>query len=77
MSQQTVESVLTRAMSDASFAEAVFADAEKALAEYTLSAEELAKFKALTRAQFDGMSAEDRKSFVIPGPILQHNESIL
>ena len=63
MSQQIVESVLTRMMTDAAFADSVFADANKALVEYNLSAEDLDKFKGLSRAEFDAMSADDRKSF--------------
>ena len=69
----STETILTRMMSDPAFAEAVFADAAKALAEYNLSAEDLVKFKELTRAQFEGMSTEDRKSF----GTMNHNETIL
>ena len=62
MSTQTV---LSRMMSEPAFADAVFADASKALAEYNLTAEEAAKFKGLTRAQFASMSPEERKSFIV------------
>lgn len=62
-----VEAILTRMMQDPAFAEAIFSDAEKALAEYSLSAEEASKFKELSRAQFDVIATnpEDRKSFSI------------
>ena len=63
----SVETILSRMISDSAFAEAVFADAEKALAEYNLSAEEIAKFTGLTRALFESMLPEDRKSFLIVG----------
>ena len=60
----TTETILTRMMKNSDFADAVFEDANKALAEYALSAEELAKFKALTKTQFDALTPEERKSFV-------------
>jgi len=61
----TIETILSRMMNDAAFADSVFATAEKALAEYSLSADEFAKFKDLSKAQFEGMSPEDRKSFTL------------
>ena len=63
MSAQSVESILSKAMSDAKFADALFADPEKALTGYDLTSDERAKFKSLTRAHFEGMSPEERKSF--------------
>ena len=63
----SVETILSRMISDSAFADAVFTDAEKALAEYKLSAEEIAKFKGLSRAHFESMLPEDRKSFLIVG----------
>ena len=61
----TVETILTRMMQDPTFAEALFSDAEQALAEYGLSAEEASKFQGLSRAQFDALatSPEARQSF--------------
>jgi len=83
----SAETILSRMMSDAKFAEAVFTDAGKALAEYNLSAEDLAKFKGLDRAQFEAMTPEERKSFVVGivvhdrggGPLgaSNHNQSAL
>ncbi len=75
----STETILTRMMSDSAFAEAVFTDAEKALAEYNLSTEDLAKFKGLTHAHFQAMSTEDRKSFVGGGDpeTRNHNETLL
>ena len=61
----TIESILTRMMSETTFAEAVFTDAQKALAEYNLSADEVVKFKGLSRAQFDAMPPEERKSMSV------------
>ena len=63
----TLETILSRMMNEPAFAEAVFVDAEKTLAEYDLSADEIAKFKGLSRADFEDLasaSPEDRKSFV-------------
>ena len=59
----SLEIILTRMMNDTTFADAVFTDASKALAEYKLSNEELAKFKAMSRAEFEALSTDDRKSF--------------
>ena len=60
----TIETILTRMMHETEFAQAVFTDAENALAEYGLSADDLAKFKGLTRSQFEGLTPEDRKSMI-------------
>lgn len=60
----TIEDILTRMMSDNNFADAVFADADSALASYSLSTDELAKFKSLSKTDFLTMTTEDRKSFV-------------
>ena len=63
----TLETVLSRMMTEPIFAEAVFVDSEKTLAEYDLSADEIAKFKGMSRADFEDLasaSPEDRKSFV-------------
>ena len=76
MSQQTVESVLTRAMGDAAFAESLFANPEKALTGFDLTAEEIASFKELAREDLGKMaqaSLEERKSFGWSN----HNESML
>ena len=62
MSTKSVEEILQRAMSDRAFIEALFTDAEKALAEYNLPAEELATFKNMSRAQFASLAIEERKS---------------
>ncbi len=75
MSILIVEAILSKAMSDARFAEALFADAEKALAGYDLTTEELAKFQKFPRAQFQSMTIEERKSFIID--FANHNETAL
>jgi exopolysaccharide biosynthesis protein len=69
----SIETILSRMMAEKTFAEAVFANAEKALAEYSLSAEELARFKSLSKADFEAMSTEDRKSFGWSN----HNETVM
>jgi len=65
MSTKGIEEVLSRAMSDAAFADVLFADAEKALAGFDLTAEEATKFKGMSRADFEifaKASPEERKS---------------
>jgi len=64
----TIETVLTRMIDDSEFAESIFADAEKALSEYNLSAEEVAGLKTLPRAEFDTVAAlpEERKAYATP-----------
>ena len=62
----TLETILTRCMSDPEFADQLFADAENALAEYSLSAEEFSKLNNISRADFDKFAStapEARKSF--------------
>ena len=61
----TIKNILDRMITDPDFTEAVFADAEKALAEYNLSAEEMDKFKDISRVDFEAFAAaspEERKS---------------
>jgi len=65
MSAETVETVLTRAMNDAGFAESLFTNAEEALASYDLTKEELESFKGMSREAFEELaksSPEERKS---------------
>jgi len=60
-----IETILDRMMNEPDFADAVFADVEKTLAEYKLSAEELSKYKDISREDFDAFasaSPEERKS---------------
>jgi len=47
MLTKVIEEVLLRAMRDTAFADALFANAEKALAGYGLTVEEIARFKGL------------------------------
>lgn len=61
----TIETILSRAMNDVEFAELLLANPTEALAEYDLSAEELAHFKGMSRADFEAFtvtSPEERKS---------------
>ena len=63
----TIETILSRAMSDSSFAEQLFTDADQALAGYDLTAEEIAKLKGMSRGDLNTMTAlapEERKSMV-------------
>ena len=66
MLTKSIEAVLLRAMSDRPFADELFANVEKALADYDLTAEEIAKFKGLFSMDFDAITAaapEERSSF--------------
>ena len=61
----TIETILSRMMSESAFAEAVFADPENALAEYDLPADVISKFKGISRADFEALASqapEERKS---------------
>ena len=71
----TIETILSRAMSDDTFAEQLFTDAETALAKYNLSADEVSKFKRLSRAQFDAMIPEERKSMSV-GPMKESMQTM-
>ena len=61
----TIETILSRMMHESDFAEAVFTDAEKTLAEYNPTPEEYAAFMALSRAELDAQAVEGRKSMAI------------
>jgi hypothetical protein len=68
MSAETVDTVLAKAMSDAAFAEALFAKPDEALAGYDLTEEERQSLKNMSREDFDkyAMAApEERKSMEI------------
>ena len=60
----TIEIILTRSMNDPIFAKALFSHPAQALAEYNLSAEELAQFQGLSRAEIDAtvVTLDERKS---------------
>ena len=61
----TIETILSRMMTDHAFADAVFANVEKALGAYNLAADELKQFKGMSRAEFEtfvSMPPEERKS---------------
>jgi len=60
----TIETIFARMMNETEFAKSVFTDAGKALAEYNLSADELEKISGLTRAQFETMTIDERKSMI-------------
>ena len=78
MSTQSVESILSRAMSDAKFADSLFASPEQALSEYDLTVDEKAAFKDISRTDVEAFakaSPEERKSFGINST--NHNETAL
>lgn len=65
MSAETVDTVLAKAMNDATFAEALFTNPDQALAGYDLTEEEMQSLKNMSREDFDkyAMTApEERKS---------------
>ena len=77
MSANSVESILSRAMSDAGFADQLFANPDQALTGFDLTAEEVGNLKALSRAEFDRVAAsspEERKSF---GLTTNYNQTAL
>jgi len=60
-------------MNESAFADAVLANAENALAEYNLPEADVAKFKSMSRADFEAFasaSPEDRKSFSLNHNVL-------
>jgi hypothetical protein len=84
MPTKCIEAVLLRAMSDTAFADALFEDADKALAGYDLTAKEIAKFKGLFSMDHSNTSAaaaERRKLLSNSLPDNQastnHNEAAL
>ncbi len=77
MSAKSVENVLSRAMSDKSFADALFSNPDQALAGYELTAEEKANLKGMDRTavgKYAAAAPEERKSMALS---LNHNESTL
>jgi len=70
MSLKDIEAILVRVMNDSIFADALFKDPEKTLAGFDLTAEELAKFKTISRSGLAGpaeWSPEVRRSFSLIG----------
>jgi hypothetical protein len=68
MSTQSLQSVLSRAMVDADFADLLFSDPDRALAGFDLTADEIATLKGMGRTTVDQLAKalpEDRKSFSI------------
>jgi hypothetical protein len=57
-----LEAILTRMKNEPAFADSVFADAARALAEYRLPAEFIARLKAVPRAQFEAQPIEELKT---------------
>ena len=67
MSTNGIEAVLSRAMSDNTFANQLFANPDQALVGFELTAEEAATFKGLSRAEFSSLISlpEERKSMSV------------
>jgi hypothetical protein len=63
MTMPTLETILSRAMSEPDFARQLFLDADQALREYDLTAEERTQIKSVSHATFDSMTLEERRSF--------------
>jgi hypothetical protein len=77
MTTQAVAAILSRAMGDPSFAELLLSDADKAIADYDLTAEEVAHLKGMSHADFEQAAAgapEQRKSFGTLLPV--HDETV-
>jgi len=75
-----IATILSRMMKDPAFADAVFSDTEETLAEYNLPADEMTKFKGMSRAGFDAFasaSPEERKSFGSTGGGIVNNNNVL
>jgi hypothetical protein len=65
MSAESVNTILTRAMSDQAFADSLFANMDQVLRGFDLTPEEFSKFKGMSRADFGKYAAaspEERKS---------------
>jgi len=79
MSAKTIESILDRAMSDASFAAQMLLHPRETLASYDLSSDEIQRFESLSKADFQAFSQaspDERKSFGFLR-LLNHNETVL
>lgn len=71
-----LETILTRMMSEPAFANAVFSDAMRALADYHMPNEDIAKFRALSRADFDSAAYEFRKLVSALTPRMETNPPV-
>ena len=67
------EDILARMKNDPAFADAVFRDAASALAEYRLPAEHVARLKAMSRAEFEALAAEQPKTAQAPVSVTKEN----
>ena len=65
MFTKSVQTILSRAMSEPDFADQLFANPRKALAYYHLSPDEIALFEGMSRSQFKALEAEERKSYSV------------
>jgi hypothetical protein len=66
-----LEAILTRMKNEPAFADSVFADAARALAEYRLPAEHIARFKAMSRAQFEAQPIEELRALWVSADVGQ------
>jgi hypothetical protein len=53
-----LEEIFARMKGEPAFADAVFTDASRALADYCLPAEHMARLKAMSRAEFEALTSE-------------------
>jgi len=72
MSREAVEAVLGKAMLDASFRDALFADPDQALAAFELTPEEAAALKAIDAESMGAMAGalDERISKVAPSLLM-------
>ena len=61
----TIETILTRAMSEADFAEQLLTTPHVALAAYKLTTQKTAFFEKLAIAEFTALAPENRKSMAV------------
>ena len=64
MSAQAIESILTRAMNDMTFADMFFANPDLTLAGYDLTAEEIVKLKSMSRSELENATPETRLEII-------------
>jgi len=56
MTAKSIETILDRAMNDVEFATQMLINPKEALADYSLTAEEMARFESLSHADFEAFN---------------------
>jgi len=64
----TIETILSRAMSDTEFANLLIVNPVEALVGYELTIEDVERLKNLSSAEFEAMATDERRSFGIIMP---------